>query len=256
MRSALYVGSVAHRRSAPKHVFQRGLRLALVYLDEVDNLRSLGLIRRAAFAFRTSDYLGLDSNDIEETVRDRIEVHAGWRPSGPVAVLCQLRHFGLTFDPVRIYYCLSADETRVEALIAEVTNTPWGERHEYIAASETPHCAKSTLSWRSKKDFHVSPFMEMARTYRFRFVLPAARLSAVIQSRTTDATDFIAAASLERLPWTRSNMARSFVRFPWMPAQSLAGIYFEALRLWAIGARFYSHPRLTQRSPNPQEARR
>lgn len=253
MRSALYVGSVAHRRTSPKHHFRRRLRLALVYLDEVDVLRSLGLLRRLAFAFRRNDYLGTGNSRIDDKVRDRIETHAGWRPTGPVALLCQLRHFGLTFDPVRVYYCLSVDETRVEALIAEVTNTPWGERHEYIAAADGPDRAQTTLRWRERKGFHVSPFMEMTRTYRFRFQAPAEQLSVVIQSRTDDSPDFVAAAVLQRVRWTRRNMARSLVSFPFMPAQTLFAIYAEALRLWTIGARFYSHPRQANGEANLQE---
>jgi len=243
MRSALYVGSVAHRRRAPDHMFRRRLRLALVFLDEVDSLRSQGLLQKLTFAFRKTDYLTGTSHEIQDEVRDRVEKYAGWRPRGPVALLCQLRHLGLTFDPIRVYYCLTEDEARVEAVIAEVTNTPWGERHEYIGAVDSSTAASPALSWNTTKNFHVSPFMEMARSYRFRVAVPTDQLSLAVQSRSGSSEHFVAAATFRRVTWTHRTMARSLLAFPWMPAQALLGIYFEAARLWWRGAQFHSHPR-------------
>ncbi len=51
------------------------------------------------------------------------------RPAGPVRLLTGLRYLGHSFNPVSFYYCFDATGERVEAVVAEVENIPWGERH-------------------------------------------------------------------------------------------------------------------------------
>ena len=69
---------------------------------------------------------------LADAVRDLVEERTGARPAGPIRLLTHLRSFGHCFNPVSFYYCFDPAGERVEAVVAEVTNTPWGERHAYV----------------------------------------------------------------------------------------------------------------------------
>jgi DUF1365 family protein len=138
MHSALYTGRLRHRRYEPApHAF--GYRTTLLWLDlaELDVVfrgRWLWSARRPALArFRRSDYLGgNDGQPLDAAVRERVAAETGRRPTGPIRLLTQLRMLGLAFNPVSFYYCYDAADTQVEAIVAEITNTPWKERHAYV----------------------------------------------------------------------------------------------------------------------------
>ena len=141
MHSALYIGRVRHRRFAPRrHAFEYGLYMAWLDLAELDRVlrgRWLWSARRPAPArFRRTDYLGDPCVPLDRAVRDRVEQETGVRPAGPIRVLTHLRYFGLCFNPVTFYYCYDPADTRVETIVAEITNTPWKERHSYVLTDE------------------------------------------------------------------------------------------------------------------------
>ena len=98
----------------------------MLYLD-LDELPGLGLR-----SFRRSDYLGDPSRDLATEVRDRVEAALGFRPAGPVRLLTHVRSLGYVFNPVSFYYCFDEGGERLRAVVAEITNTPWGERHAYV----------------------------------------------------------------------------------------------------------------------------
>ena len=85
--------------------------------------------------FRRADYMGPADRPLDEVVRDRVEEELGRRPRGAVRMLTQLRTFGYVFNPVTFYYCFDEDE-RLDAVVAEITNTPWNERHAYVLDAE------------------------------------------------------------------------------------------------------------------------
>ena len=82
--------------------------------------------------FRRSDYLGDPAVPLADAVRALVAERLGSAPQGPIRLLTHLRTFGHCFNPVSFYYCFAADGERLEAIVAEVTNTPWGERHAYV----------------------------------------------------------------------------------------------------------------------------
>ena len=68
-------------------------------------------------------------------------------------------------NPVSFYYCFDVETNRrVETVVAEVNNTPWGERHCYVLDPDQFDDERRTLS----KEFHVSPFLPMDMEYRWR----------------------------------------------------------------------------------------
>jgi uncharacterized protein len=141
LKSALYFGSVRHRRHEPvPHRFT--YRLFMVYLDlsEIDDAfagRWLWSATRPALArWRRSDYFGDPARPLDQEVRDAVRESGRPRPSGPVRMLTHLRYFGYIQNPVTLYYCFSPDGETVDAVLAEITNTPWGERHHYVVGPE------------------------------------------------------------------------------------------------------------------------
>jgi DUF1365 family protein len=244
MQSALYCGWLRHRRHAPvPHRFR--YRLCMMWLDlaELDDVfrgRWLWSTRRPALAWlRRADYLGDPGVPIDDAVRDRVECETGIRPTGPIRMLTQLRTFGHCFNPVTFYYCYDASGANVEAITAEITNTPWNERHAYVLRAGEGNAA---LRFRFAKRYHVSPFMPMDVDYDWRFSRPGERLAVHMENRSGTARLFDATLALERRPIGGASLASALMRFPLPSLRVLGAIYWNALRLKAKRAPFFVHP--------------
>jgi uncharacterized protein len=261
MHSALYIGLLRHRRFAPRaHEFSR--RLFMMYVDlaelpEVFRGRWLWSTQRPALAWlRREDYLGEASESIDSAVRARIAARTGMRPAGPIRMLTHLRYFGVAFNPVTFYYCFDAADAQVESIVAEITNTPWGERHAYVLTAAGRDPKAGLLRDRFAKTFHVSPFMPMDVSYDWRFNAPAQRLTVHMESLAQDRKLFDATLDLSRHEITGTTLAKALAAFPCMTASALGSIYSQALRLWLKRIPFHSHParsidRASDISPQP-----
>ena len=212
--SCLYEGRVRHRRFAPvKHEFSRRLFMLYADLDELPDLfrgRWFWSCERPNLAwFRRIDHLGDPQKPLAEAVRDVVEVRTGKRPNGPIRMLTHLRHFGIGMNPISVFYCFEPGST-IECILAEVTNTPWGERHCYVL--EQRHAGRRGLRAVAEKRLHVSPFFGMDLEYRFQFSPPGERLSIHIENRTLDEkserTPFDATLMLRRRPLSGRELAR------------------------------------------------
>ena len=170
----------------------------------------------------------------------------GRRPAGPIRLLTHPRYAGYVFNPLSLFYCFDAAGERIDAVLADVTNTPWGERHQYVLARATDLAAADTVA-RHAKAFHVSPFLPMALDYDWRIGRPGATLAVRIAARAQAAAPsaapvFTATLALRRRPIDGRTLAGVLVRFPLQTAQVVAGIYWQALGLWWRGAAFHPHP--------------
>jgi uncharacterized protein len=245
--SAVYEGTIRHRRFEPvEHEFS--YRFFLMYLD-LDELPAvldpypLWSARRAAPArFRRADFMGDPRRPLAECARDAVEAEAGERPAGPVRLLTGLRYLGHSFNPVSLYYCFDSAGERVEAVVADVENIPWGEHHAYVLARgerEGP-----VLSADLDKALHVSPLMGMDQTYGFRASEPGERLAVHIESRPAGGggKSFDATLALRRRELSRPLLAGLLARYPAMSLQVVAKIYAQSLRLKLKGARYFPHP--------------
>jgi len=242
--SCFYEGTIRHRRSDPAHDFRFPLALAYVDLDELPGLLGgrlqapgIGPVR-----FRRADYLPERPGDLSGAVRGLVRDATGSAPAGPIRLLTQLRSFGACFNPVSFYYCFDDGGERLAALVAEVTNTPWGERHAYVVGGGDS--AGRVLEGRFAKALHVSPFMGMAHQYSCRASVPGETLSVQIDSvRTVDGGHaFDATLSLRRRAMDRGAVLRNLARFPAGSLRVLALIYWRAARLKLAGAATFPHP--------------
>ena len=215
------------------------MRLFLMYLDLAELPQALDGVPRALARFRRADYLGDPRVPLDVAVRDLVQERLGVRPAGPVRMLAHLRYLGHCFNPVAFYFCFAQDGVTVEAVVAEVTNTPWGERHAYVAAGGGN--ADHVLESRHAKAMHVSPFMPMEMTYRWRVATPGERLTVAIENRdAAGALVFEARLALERRELSRAALLRTLARHPAMTLRVLGGIYGQALRLRLKGARWHA----------------
>jgi DUF1365 family protein len=178
-----------------------------------------------------------------------VEAETGSRPAGPVRLLTGLRYLGHSFNPVSFYYCFDAAGERVEAVVAEVENIPWGERQAYVLARGERE--GNVLRDELDKTLHVSPLMGMDQTYAFSATEPGDRLSVHIESRPDGGAgggpdgagrSFDATLSLRRRELSRGLMAGLLARYPAMSLQVVAKIYAQSLRLKLKGARYFPHP--------------
>jgi DUF1365 family protein len=242
MHSALYTGRLSHRRHAPvAHAFGYRVTLAwldLAELDEVFRGRWLWSAGRPAPAWlRRADYLGDPSVPLDQAVRDRVERETGVRPTGPVRLLTQLRTFGFCFNPVSFYYCYDSTGCTVETIVAEITNTPWQERHAYVLRA-----GEDGLRFRLAKAFHVSPFMPMDLDYDWRFTPPGEMIAVRMENRRAGQLLFDASLVLRRREITGPALAATLARQPFASLNVLGRIYWQALRLWLKRAPFHAHP--------------
>ncbi len=248
MHSALYLGSVRHRRFAPRaHAFEYRLFMAYLDLAELDRVfrgHWLWSAKRPALAWlKRSDYLGDPAVPLDQAVRDRVAQETGARPTGPIRMLTHLRYFGLCFNPVTFYYCFDATDKRVETIVAEITNTPWNERHAYVLTDALNEAPGSVRRYRFGKRFHVSPFMDMAIDYDWRFNTPREALNVHMEDWQDGAKLFDATLTLERREIGSAALAHALIAFPLMTFKVIGGIYWQALRLWLKRVPFHTHPK-------------
>jgi DUF1365 family protein len=259
--SGVYEGFVRHRRFEPvEHEFRYPLFLMYLDLAELpgvlDPYPLFSARGRALARFRREDFMGDPARPLEECAREAVEEATGSHPSGPVRLLAGLRYFGHSFNPISLYYCFDLAGKRVDAVVADVQNIPWGERHPYVLARGDRR--GSVLGAELEKTFHVSPLMGMDQTYAFRAGEPGERLSVHIESRPNETAksrrigdfsrsreapkQFDATLNLRRRELSRRTLTAMLARYPAMSLQVVAKIYAQSLRLKLKGARYYPHP--------------
>jgi len=251
--SAIYEGTVVHRRFTPvEHRFRYRLFMLYIDLDELGAVFDGRLLwsrrRPAPGRFDRRDYHGDPDVPLHEAVRRTVHRETGIRPEGPIRLLTHARYFGHCFNPVSFYYCFDPDGKRVETVVAEVTNTPWSERHAYVMRRDDED---GDLRFAPEKVLHVSPFEGMDVTHDWRFTEPGPGLGVHMTSTRDGTRVFDAALGLTRSALTTRALNLALVRHPLMTARVVGAIHLEAARLWLKGAPFYPHPSKRMPAPPP-----
>jgi DUF1365 family protein len=245
-KSCIYEGMVQHRRFSPvENTFRYTTFMAFLDLDELPSLFDktwLWSAKRPALAwFRRADYHKPEILNLKEAVLSTVEEKTGSRPSGSVRILTHLRYFGICFNPVSFYYCYE-DDGSLATIMAEITNTPWGERHVYCLECKGKAADRQVFSF--NKDFHVSPFMPMDCQYDWRFTSPADMLHVFMANERYERKIFDVRLSLKQKSITPSALTILLLRHPIHTVKVIAGIYWQSLRLKMKGSPFYNHPKI------------
>lgn len=252
LASGLFEGRVSHHRFGPReHAFS--YRVGFVYLD-LDEIEEV--VRRRwtwsqhrpnVVRFKRSDYLGDPKVSLRDAVLDRVEGQLGRRPAGPVRMLTQLRTWGFVFNPVTFYYCFDS-KGALESVVAEITNTPWGERHAYVLDARESDLGAAgpeggRLHWTFDKDFHVSPFFGMDQVYQWSFSVPGESLGVHMINRENGRVVFDVGLACRRRELTGLACAGFLLRHPLLTWRVHLAIYWQALRLYLKRTPFFVHPK-------------
>lgn len=236
--SCLYEGTVVHRRhGAVEHAFRYPVFMPYLDLSELpdalDRSRLWSARRPAPARWRRADFHGDRRVPLDHAVRESVHERLGRRPQGPIRMLANVRMFGHCFNPVAFYYCFEADGESLGAVLAEVTNTPWKERHHYVLDGRRGEFDKA---------LHVSPFMGMDHRYEIELSVPGAALGVRIESTRQGRPAFDAALAMRRRALAAPEMRRMLARYPFATLQVLGRIYGQAARLKLKGAPSFGHP--------------
>ncbi|TYL46704.1 DUF1365 domain-containing protein [Marinomonas sp. IMCC 4694] len=243
--SAIYHGTVRHRRFAPRaHGFRYSVFMMYFDLDELDRVMAMSRwwsLKSSALArFDRGDYFGDNAIAIKDAVLSEVNNRLDLALSGPVRMLTNCRYFGFIINPITIYYCFD-EQNQLQAMLLEVTNTPWKEKVAYVLRCDPE---KRTQRMTFNKEMHVSPFHPMEQFYDWRSNQPNQKLAVHMQNKELvgESLVFDATLSLTRRPLTAASMARVLFTYPVMTLKVACGIYWQALKIWMKKIPFHSHP--------------
>ena len=241
--SALYVGTVMHRRLRPRshHLRYRVYHL-LIDIDELDalsrRLRLFSVGRFNLFSVHPKDHGDGSGADLRAQTEARLRA-AGLPVGGAIRLLTMPRVLGHAFNPLSVWFC-DAPNGVLQAIVYEVNNT-FGERHSYlipVVDAGTPVIAQAC-----EKAMYVSPFISTEMSYRFRVEPPAARLSVGVSVHDVDGVLLNTRLDAERRPLSDASLLRVFASHPLVTLKVVAAIHWEALRLWLKGTPLQARPR-------------
>ncbi len=238
--SAVYRGLVVHRRLRPRR-HRLDYRVFSLLLD-LDDLPTLGRRLRwfahnrfAPVSFHDRDHGPGDGAPLRPWVEAALSRAGLDLGGGPIRVLCYPRLWGYVFNPLTVYFCHHPDG-RLGAVVHEVNNT-FGDRHCYLIPVTEGDARAQVVRQSCDKRMYVSPFMDMETTYHFRIRPPAETVNVAIQQTDQAGTILFASFTGERQPLTDRSLAAAVARHPLMTVKVIAGIHWEALKLFVKGMR-------------------
>ncbi|WP_261815500.1 DUF1365 domain-containing protein [Vibrio gallicus] len=240
MSSQIMCGDVRHRRFSPvKHQLNYALFMPCIDVDELESLKQqvwgFGDRWYHWARFKRSDYLG--EGCLKKAVQGKVYELTGKQFNGRVEAVCHLRYLGFYFSPVNFYYVY--DEQGVwRYLLAEVSNTPWNQRHYYALDADA---GENRTNWRHQKAFHVSPFNPIDQVYQWRLARGERTLLVHLECHK-QIKEFDATMALKGIEFNSKNMLRMLISTPIMTVKVIVGIYWHALKLFLKRAPFYPNP--------------
>lgn len=216
----------------------------MMYLDlaETDHLFDDSCLWSSAgpaiAQYRRSDFFGDPLLPLDQALRDYLFQETGVQHAGPIRMLANLRYFGHIMNPLTCYYFYNKAE-QLEYIVAEVSNTPWKERHSYVLKCE-PNKKYQRIKF--NKAFHVSPFNPLDIEYDWRCNYPDEKILLNMQNHRNETVEFDATLVLERSEITSRSLRNIIIQYPLMTIKVVAGIYWQAFKLWLKGVPVYEHP--------------
>jgi DUF1365 family protein len=257
--AVLYAGKVMHQRMKPVgHRFSYDVFSLMINLDRLDEADRLSQVfsvnRRNLLSFHEKDHAGDRAVSLRNYVDTLLQEAGVAMPPARVLLVCYPRILGLVFNPLAVYYAYGQDSA-LNAMIYEVRNT-FGERHTYVCPIAPDDMSDAGVRQQCDKLFHVSPFIPMAMRYRFRMLPPGDEIRWRILETDKDGPLLSATFSGVQVPLKTGKILRLVARIPHLTLKIVAGIHWEALKLWIKGMRYISRPQAPEAISTWRDGRR
>ena len=217
-------------------------------LDELpslfDNYRFWSINKPNIAAFYRKDHHGNCNTELSSSIRSLVNDNSKTRAEGPIRLLTHFRYFGYVFNPLSIYYCFDSHGEKVTHVVSEVTNTPWKEQHCYVLNGVEDD--GEFITKHHKKEFHVSPFLNMDMEYHWKIGIPADDLYLSINNKRSDKNLFHASIRLKKEEINKTTLSKVLINFPFMTTKVASAIHLQALALWLKGIKYVPHPKNMQ----------
>ena len=257
MESGIYSGTLRHRRFFPAaHEFTYPLFMVFLDIDHLPELMQVsplaGYNRRNWVSYQERDHFGdpalpLGERIRQDAVRSKVAI-----PDGRIFLLTHLRYLGYNFNPVSFFYCYDSSG-KLNMVLSEVNNT-FGETQNYWLTPSVEIPAGENKRYRFRKTFHVSPFLKLGHEYDWTFTPPGESLVTQSVSYEDGNKIFDSTLCLDRRAWSRRELHRAILRFPWMTAKVITAIHWQALRLLGKRVPVVAHPGAGHFAPAPAPA--
>jgi DUF1365 family protein len=249
LRSALYLGDITHRRLRTRqHRLRYRLCYLLIDLDELPTLARrwlFGVNRAALLAWRDADHGAGDGRPFRDWLQEQLVAHGLTARAWRFEVLCLPRVLGYVFNPITVVYCHDGDD--LVAMVYEVNNT-FGDRIHYLMP--TTRSARRVTRHDCAKAMFVSPFFDVQGRYQFDLTPAGETLGLSIRYLDDDGLRLHAAFHGCRLAWSAAALRGMLASFPLATFKVMAGIHWEALRLWLKRIPLHTRPKAPESRPH------
>ena len=238
MTSAIYNGTVIHKRFKPKtHFFKYSVFSLLIDLSDIRELdkkiKFFSFNKFNLVSFYEKDHGDRDGSSLVEWVKKNLDKNDIHNKDIKIKLLCYPRIFGYVFNPLSVFFIYDFDEKLI-SILYEVKNT-FGEQHTYIfKVKDNTNFFQHNCS----KKFHVSPFIEMNCEYFFKILKPGEKMSVIINQYQTNEKILYASQDGKRVEFNSKELLKSYLKHPLMTFKIISAIHFEAFKLWTKGIRF------------------
>jgi len=234
---SLYKGKVMHARIKPViHRFTYNMSSILIDLDRLDEADKISpffsVNRRNLVSFNETDFGARDGGSLRSHITDLLK-EADVEPPSSIHLLCYPKVLGNGFNPLSVYFCRD-DAGKISALVYEVRNT-FGEHHTYVEPLRSDQMNKAGIRQETPKQFYVSPFMDMTMRYRFRIRPPSKDVALRILETDRDGPILAAVFSGKYQVASTASLLMTLLQSAGLTWKVVAGIHFEAARLWLKG---------------------
>ncbi len=238
--NSVYEGKVFHSRKKPKkhsfryHVFYLHLNLNNI---KKKKYKLLSFNKFNLFSFYEKDHGPKGCENLEKWIKELLKKNNIIININQVYLLTLPRILGYVFNPLSIYSCFDKKGNLI-VQIYEVHNT-FNQRYFYIVENTFEEKNYENIY---NKRFHVSPFMSMKGSYKFKSIIKKDKIYLLIKY-SSKKENFMASFSGKKQSLTDMRLLKYFFKIPMMTIKIIVGIHYEAIILYLKGVRYYKCPK-------------